>query len=137
MGVAGLRFEHQVQHYRVAHLGRLPLDGRQHARWSEELEPVGNHAQNVAATQGEASGQHIGRIPGSPDNLLYPLQGFRGDVRPIVENARNRLDRNPGRDGDIPDRQALSTAHRFQFILIVESQARGYVLASHGLLTRV
>ena len=109
--VVGLRLEDQIQGDAVAHLGRLPLDLREDPRRPEVLESVGHHAEDVAATLNEASGEHIRGVAGLPDYVLDTLQRLRGDVRAVVQDARNSLDRDARSRGHISNCQALPLGH--------------------------
>ena len=65
----------------------------------------------MAATLGQTPGQHVRGIAGLADDLLDACEGLRGDVGPIIQDARNRLRGHAGRRGDFPDRQALLLGH--------------------------
>src|ERR1035437_1540416 len=109
--IVGLGLEDQIESNRVPHLGRLALDGRQHARRAEVVEAEGDDAENMASTLGQAAGQHVWGVASLTDDFLNAFQCFRGDVRSVVEDARHGLRRDPGRGGDLFDRQALWLGH--------------------------
>ena len=109
--VARLGFQDQVEGDPVTHLGRLPFDGCYDARRAEELEPVGDDAQNVAPTLGQASGQHVGCVPGLLDDGLNPPESLRRHIGTVVEDARNGLDRDPRFGRHLSDRKAFPLGH--------------------------
>ena len=77
----------------------------------EVLEPVRNHAKQVASTDDQAARQQVGGVAEFADDLLDSFDGVRGDVGLAVDYPGHGLNRYAGGRRYVADRRPLTLRH--------------------------